>query len=547
MDDFNQLCHICFENFNKNFPQKTPKKLPCCKHTICLECLEDIYKRNNNKLICPVCRTILNEDPNYLITNNNVYEGFLKCLNCDKDVTKTELYLHFGEKLDLKCSHCQIEDLLLDDFLPSYLLELNSFIQEYSNKESLIQKIDNKINDFLNSFFQDIKNNIIYKMRLKVINEIKMKLDYDIKNDCEHFITHLNELKEKYDYLYSFANDDTNKKFNSEDIINYMNYYAQKSEDIRKESQKYLKTSNYINEHDLLYLNEKINKNEIGDFIVNLFDFPLSDIKDEDNFLTGIQIIDNNIIKQIKKITIKNQNHFDLKMNDFEHDKNLNNKNYNLNEMNGSDKNNSFNQNNNHKKKNSENSNYLNNFFNESDKKNNSDDSFNLNNLGKESDKKKNNDNSNYLNNSCNESDKNNSVDSYILNNMVKESDKKKNNYNSNYLNNSFNESDKKNNSDDSYNLNNYFNESDKKNNSDDSKSSNNSFKSLKKKKELNDEKKCNKKESDDKLNLIKKCNDQKDKIQKEEENFFDFDDTIFCAKKEKDKKKKHPRKRKIY
>ena len=46
---------------------------------------------------------------------------------------------------------------------------------------------------------------------------------------------------------------------------------------------------------------------------------------------------------------------------------------------------------------------------------------------------------------------------------------------------------------------------------------------------------------------LIKKCNDQKDKIQKEEENFFDFDDTIFCAKKEKDKKKKHPRKRKIY
>ena len=449
MDDFNQLCHICFENFNKNFPQKTPKKLPCCKHTICLECLEDIYKRNNNKLICPVCRTILNEDPNYLITNNNVYEGFLKCLNCDKDVTKTELYLHFGEKLDLKCSHCQIEDLLLDDFLPSYLLELNSFIQEYSNKESLIQKIDNKINDFLNSFFQDIKNNIIYKMRLKVSNEIKMKLDYDIKNDCELFITHLNELKEKYDYLYSFANDDTNKKFNSEDIINYMNYYAQKSEDIRKESQKYLKTSNYINEHDLLYLNEKINKNEIGDFIIQLFDFPLSDIKDEDNFLTGIQIIDDNIIKQIKKINIKNQNHFDLKVNDLsnEHDKNLNNKNYNLNEMNGLDKNNSFDQNN-FKKKNSENSNYLNNFFNEADKKINSDDSFNLNNL-------------------------------------VKESDKKKNNNNSNYLNNSFNESDKKNNSDDSYNLNNYFNESDKKNISEDSKSSNNSFNSLKKKKRI--------------------------------------------------------------
>ena len=89
MDDLNQLCQICLETFNKNYQNKIPKLLPCCKHSICLECLEDIYKRNNNTIICPVCRKKLYQDPSTLKTNIRVFEGFLRCPNCQKDVTKT--------------------------------------------------------------------------------------------------------------------------------------------------------------------------------------------------------------------------------------------------------------------------------------------------------------------------------------------------------------------------------------------------------------------------------------------------------------------------
>ena len=51
-----------------------------------------------------------------LPTNLRVFEGFLRCPNCQREVTKTELFLNFGDTLNLKCSHCQNEDLNLDDF-----------------------------------------------------------------------------------------------------------------------------------------------------------------------------------------------------------------------------------------------------------------------------------------------------------------------------------------------------------------------------------------------------------------------------------------------
>ena len=299
MDDFNQLCQICLETFNKNSEKKVPKLLPCCKHTICLECLEDIYKRNTNKIICPVCRKPTYQNPNTLPTNLRVFEGFLRCPNCQREVTKTELFLNFGDTLNLKCSHCQNEDLNLDDFLPSYLLELDSFIKEFNTKSNLIQKIDDKINSSLDLIFKEIKESIILPLREKIIYEIKLKLTYDIKGDYNMFQKYLREIKEKYDYLNSFASDDTNKKFNSIDIINAINYYAKKSDDIRKESNKYLYIEKFINENSLFFLNDKISKNELSNFLLKCFDVTLSDHNKENDFLTGIKLFDNEILKKI--------------------------------------------------------------------------------------------------------------------------------------------------------------------------------------------------------------------------------------------------------
>ena len=314
MDDLNQLCQICLETFNKNSQNKIPKLLPCCKHSICLECLEDIYKRNNNTIICPVCRTKLYQDPSTLKTNIRVFEGFLRCPNCQKDVTKTELYLHFGDKLNLKCSFCQNEDLPLDDFLPSYLKELENFIKDFSGKNSLITMIDDKIGNTIDNIFNEIKEIIIQELRENIIEEIKSKLSYDVRGDFNMFNNYLFDLKEKYNYLYSFASDDTNKKFNTNDIINAMNSYAQKSDEIRKESNKYLYINKFIQENPLFVLNENVTKNEIGNFLLKVIDATLSDHKKHYDFLTGIKIFDEEIIKKIEEV--KSQAQYNININE---------------------------------------------------------------------------------------------------------------------------------------------------------------------------------------------------------------------------------------
>ena len=340
MDDFNQLCQICLETFNQNSQKKIPKQLPCCKHTICLECLEDIYKRNNNTIICPVCRKTTFQNPNSLPTNSRVFEGFLRCPNCQRDVTKTELFLSFGDNLNLKCSHCQNEDLNLDDFLPSYLLELDTFIKEFCTKGNLIQKIDDKINESLDLIFQEIKVNMILSLREKIINEIKLKLTYDIKGDYNIFQKYLSEIKEKYDYLNSFASDDTNKKFNSIDIINAINYYAQKSDDIRKESNKFLYIEKFISENPLFVLNEKITKNELANFLLKCFDATLSDHNKEIDFLTGIKIFDNEVLKKIEES--KSISHLNNNINYYNNNNNNNNINNNINNNYNNNNNNEF-------------------------------------------------------------------------------------------------------------------------------------------------------------------------------------------------------------
>ena len=322
MDDFNQLCQICLETFNKNSENKIPKQLPCCKHTICLKCLEDIYKRNNNVIICPVCRKPTYQNPNSLPTNSRVFEGFLRCPNCQRDVTKTELFLNFGDILHLKCSHCQNEDLSLDDFLPSYLNELDNFIKDFNQKANLIQKIDDKINESLDLIFKEIKEFMILSLREKIIYEIKLKLTYDIKSDYNMFQKYLKDLKEKYDYLNSFASDDTNKKFNTIDIINAINYYAKTSDDVRKESNKFLYIEKFINENPLFILNDKISKNELSTFLLKCFDVTLSDHNKENEFLTGIKVFDNEILSKIEEAKSF------ARINDINNINNYNNNNY---------------------------------------------------------------------------------------------------------------------------------------------------------------------------------------------------------------------------
>ncbi len=320
------------EPFDKNLINKIPKILPCCNKTICYGCLEKIYIKNNNQILCPICRKITSQNPLNLPNNDKVFDGFLKCLNCNKEVIKTQLFLNFNEKVNLKCSYCQNDDFALNDFLPDYLNGLNDFIKEYYNKDNLVKKLEIKIKKILSDFFQEIKQILFIQLRDKIINEINLIFNYDIQKDCEIFYNYLNEIKQKYDYLNSFSKDDTNKRFNSENIINTINYCFQTSDIINKEKIKYNYISDFIKNNSLIILKEKINVKEVSDFLLKIFKIPiLEDIKDEYDFLTGISVFDEQILNKIYEVKLYNNNNI---INNNIINNNINNNNINNNNIN---------------------------------------------------------------------------------------------------------------------------------------------------------------------------------------------------------------------
>ena len=302
INDNNQTCEICLENYDYQIKKKIPKKLNCCGQTICLECLNDIYNRNGNKIVCPICRKITYENPQKLKTNKNVLEGYLKCLNCGKKVIKSELFLHL-DTLNLRCKNCQNNDFPLNEYIPEVVLEITNFIKDFKdllndnkiqNKNKLIMFIENKIHENLQEIFKEIENLILMNIRNKIIKDIINKLKYNPSRDFEQFYNDLKILKNNKDYLESFIKDDTNKKFSTQIIQDNLIFISLNLEKIRSEQNKYSTIMNLFNHNKLITIKERIKINEIGNLFNNILDTILSDY-DNNVFLTGIEYFDNMI------------------------------------------------------------------------------------------------------------------------------------------------------------------------------------------------------------------------------------------------------------
>ena len=302
INDNNQTCEICLENYDYQIKKKIPKKLNCCGQTICLECLNDIYNRNGNKIVCPICRKITYENPQKLKTNKNVLEGYLKCLNCGKKVIKSELFLHL-DTLNLRCKNCQNNDFPLNEYIPEVVLEITNFIKDFKdllndnkiqNKNKLIMFIENKIHENLQEIFKEIENLILMNIRNKIIKDIINKLKYNPSSDFEQFYNDLKILKNNKDYLESFIKDDTNKKFSTQIIQDNLIFISLNLEKIRSEQNKYSTIMNLFNHNKLITIKERIKINEIGNLFNNILDTILSDY-DNNVFLTGIEYFDNMI------------------------------------------------------------------------------------------------------------------------------------------------------------------------------------------------------------------------------------------------------------
>ena len=142
MEDDNLTCQICLEKYDQHNPNKFPKKVLCCGQIFCLNCIESIYKRNNNQILCPLCRKVTNIPPTQLETVTSIFESFVSCPNCNGRITKNDLYINF-ETMSLKCIKCQQEDMSLATFLPDLVDDLSSFITGIErNNMNLYQLIE---------------------------------------------------------------------------------------------------------------------------------------------------------------------------------------------------------------------------------------------------------------------------------------------------------------------------------------------------------------------------------------------------------------------
>ena len=300
MEDDNLTCQICLEKYDQHNPNKFPKKVLCCGQIFCLNCIEGIYKRNNNQILCPLCRKVTNIPPTQLETVTSIFESFVSCPNCNGRITKNALYINL-ETMSLKCIKCQQKDMSLATFLPELVNELSSFMKGIeSNNMNLFQLIELKVNQNLDDFFIKLKQELAPKLRDIVYSEIKSELQYDIINDVSSYKQNLDKLFNSYTVMNNFLCNTAN--FNVNTLNNEIQYYSQNMEKIREESTKYNSVFEFIDTQSTLFtLRNDIKDTEVQSFLLKIFETVLSDHK-SDSLYTGIKVFDSKIEDTITKM-----------------------------------------------------------------------------------------------------------------------------------------------------------------------------------------------------------------------------------------------------
>ena len=294
MEDDNLTCQICLEKYDQHNPNKFPKKVLCCGQIFCLNCIEGIYKRNNNQILCPLCRKVTNIPPTQLETVTSIFEPPVSCPNCNGRITKNDLYINF-ETMSLKCIKCrQQEDMSLAIFLPDIVNELSSFFTGIKrNNMNLYQLIELKVNQNLDDFFIKLKQELASKLRDIVYSEIKSELQYDIISDVSSYIQNLDKLFNSYTVMNNFLCNTAN--FNVNTLNNEIQYYSQNMEKIREESTQYNYVFKFIDTQSTLFtLRNDIKDTEVQSFLLKIFETVLSDHK-SDSLYTGIKVFDSQI------------------------------------------------------------------------------------------------------------------------------------------------------------------------------------------------------------------------------------------------------------
>lgn len=285
-DDYS--CEICCEAYSLKNKSKQPKLTQCCSHSFCLQCLLDIYNRNNFTFKCPYCRKSDNKNPRDFKTNTKIFSHYLICCHCENRVLQDELFLCLDNgNMDIKCAKCQDEnDYKLIEYLPALLNELKIFCDYYQRNKNfdLIFFIQEKIKKQIEKYTEEIIVEMTNLMTRKIIKELKQETNYDLEFEKNEFDKKLKKVEFDYKYLNDFYNNEPTKIFDSKKILEILKFYDSNIETLQKDMKKLADFKIVIENNNLFNLKENVDKEKLCNFILSNFETILSELPKPNQF-----------------------------------------------------------------------------------------------------------------------------------------------------------------------------------------------------------------------------------------------------------------------
>ena len=309
MDDDRVTCEICMEKYDN--ANHIPKQVPCCNNNFCISCLKDIYKRNKNSILCPICRKSTKIFPSNLPTDDSVLADFLSCLNCKKPIIKSEINISLNSR-NLSCVNCANNDMNLNDFLEYIAGDLNDFIKEYStkNEEDFKQRIQSKISVKLNALFTPLIQEVANELSNKIVKDIEMKYHYNIDKDFKKYMQYITELQSVTTNIDSFIRG-TQAKVKLSQLQKDIQYYTKNFDEIKNERNLFDNINNFIKTKELVKI--KMNDIDMKKFLVQIIEPENANgLHNGNTNIFAIDFFDKQLIPFKEKISKLEQDNKDL-------------------------------------------------------------------------------------------------------------------------------------------------------------------------------------------------------------------------------------------
>jgi hypothetical protein len=292
-------CQICLEFYDSI--KKIPKRLECCNQIFCLQCLDDIYRKNHDIIHCPICRLTIKKSPKDLKVVKECLEvkSMVTCPSCFRSIKNTQLKLTINDSnpaiLCYQC--CNTPDTPdLDIYLSNLLDEMSYFHSAYCNLnikgiekelERLSQiSVDNIINKIRNGLYERVKNRLNTIIQTKVLSVSLEELNVKINQ----LNSNLNELKAIKDV----------KNSDYPNVVSSIDFYIRNNEILKHNSlnlSKVVQAAQSAN--DFVKLDDNVKPIEIEDFIHRLLVFNVKNSSfrayENECFQTGINFIDSKL------------------------------------------------------------------------------------------------------------------------------------------------------------------------------------------------------------------------------------------------------------